>query len=215
MKIDSILFDLDGTLWDSVAGVSYAWRKVIDKHGLRSPVSDEELADCMGLTTTEIAEKIFPFVESELRNAIVEECFAEEHAYLRQVGGKVYPGVEETLDYLSQRYRLAIVSNCEAGYIECFFDITGLGRFFTDYECFGNTGKEKEENILMVLQRLATNNAIFIGDMIKDQTAAEAAGIPFICARYGFGKGILAPLRWDYAINSFSELIPLVQKITV
>ena len=67
----------------------------------------------------------------------------------------------------------------------------------------------------MVLQRLATNNAIFIGDMIKDQTAAEAAGIPFICARYGFGKGILAPLRWDYAINSFSELIPLLQKITV
>ena len=212
MAIDSILFDLDGTLWNSVEAVTISWQRVIARHpGLRGPVSDLELAQCMGMTTDEIAAAIFPDIPSSLRDEIVEECFAEEHTCLRQMGGRIYPGVAQTLEQLSWQYPLAIVSNCEQGYIECFFAVTGFAKYFQDFESFGATGKEKGENILLVLQRLNSKSSLYVGDIIKDQHAAEYAGIPFVFARYGFGIGTLQPSRWDYAIDCCADLLPLLQ----
>lgn len=87
MSVDSILFDLDGTLWDSVAAVTLSWQRVISRYpGLRGPVSDAELSECMGLTTDEIAAAIFPDIPQQLRDEIVEECFVEEHALLTSDG---------------------------------------------------------------------------------------------------------------------------------
>lgn len=215
MSVDSILFDLDGTLWDSVAAVTLSWQRVISRYpGLRGPVSDAELSECMGLTTDEIAAAIFPDIPQQLRDEIVEECFVEEHACLRQMGGKIYPGVAEALEHLSSSYPLAIISNCELGYIECFLEVTGFGKYFRDFESFGSTGKQKGENILAVMQRLGSKSAVYVGDIIKDQQAAAYAGIPFVFARYGFGQGKLKPSHWDYAIDSLLELVPWITTIS-
>ena len=195
MSVDSILFDLDGTLWDSVAAVTLSWQRVISRYpGLRGPVSDAELSECMGLTTDEIAAAIFPDIPQQLRDEIVEECFVEEHACLRQMGGKIYPGVAEALEHLSSSYPLA--------------------KYFRDFESFGATGKQKGENILAVMQRLGSKSAVYVGDIIKDQQAAAYAGIPFVFARYGFGQGKLKPSHWDYAIDSLLELVPWITTIS-
>lgn len=213
ISADSIIFDLDGTLWDSVAAVTGSWQQVVSRYpGLRGPLSDRELSQCMGLTTDEIAEAIFPQVPPQQREQLVEECFAEEHAWLRRSGGRLYHGVAETLAALSSSHDLAIVSNCELGYIECFFETTGLEKYFRDYESFGATGLPKGENIRQVMRRLPGRSAVYVGDMIKDQQAAQLAGIPFIFARYGFGQGKLQPTHWDYAISSFPELLQLFKK---
>lgn len=213
MQLDSILFDLDGTLWDSVAGVSQAWQSVIDRYpGLREPITDAEIADCMGFGLTEISGKLFPGMDSALREQVLKECLTAEYQYLREHGGRLYAGVEETLAYLARRFQLAIVSNCEEGYIECFFEVTGLGKYFSDYESMGRTGREKGENILLVMERLGSKKAIYIGDMIKDSEAAAFARIPYVYARYGFGKGKLKPRSFDYAIDSISELIAIIEK---
>ena len=75
----------------------------------------------------------------------------------------------------------------DSGYIECFLEVTGFGKYFRDFESFGATGKQKGENILAVMQRLGSKSAVYVGDIIKDQQAAAYAGIPFVFARYGFG----------------------------
>ena len=62
------------------------------------------------------------------------------------------------------------------------------------------------------MRRLPGRSAVYVGDMIKDQQAAQLAGIPFIFARYGFGQGKLQPTHWDYAISSFPELLQLFKK---
>ena len=59
----------------------------------------------------------------------------------------------ETLSKLKEKYPLFIVSNCEDGYIDSFFLSSGLSEMFSDYEYIGRTGKEKPENIKMVVER--------------------------------------------------------------
>jgi phosphoglycolate phosphatase len=206
-QIDAILFDLDGTLWDSVAGVSAAWQMVIDRHpGLRGPLTDDEIRSCLGLRVDDIARRIFPQVDEDLRQKLLRECLAAEHEYLLNQGGVLYPRVEEVLSQLAAKYRLAIVSNCDDGYIQGFYAIHHLDRYFCDFESFGKTGMHKSENVKLVIARNNFRHACMVGDTILDQISAQAADIPFIYARYGFGQ----VREFDYAINSFDELLYLL-----
>nr|WP_275951711.1 HAD-IA family hydrolase [Flavonifractor plautii] len=80
-----------------------------------------------------------------------------------------------------------IVSNCQDGYIEAFFQAHGLGKFFKDYENPGRTGKPKGDNIALVVQRNGLKKPLYIGDTQGDYNAATQAGVPFLHAAYGFG----------------------------
>jgi hypothetical protein len=82
---------------------------------------------------------------------------------------------------------LFIVSNCQAGYIEIFLRHSGLGALFTDFECWGNSGRPKADNLRSVVERNRLRAPWFIGDTSGDQEAARACGVPFVFAAYGFG----------------------------
>ena len=86
--------------------------------------------------------------------------------------------------------RLFIVSNCQCGYIELFLEKNRLESLITDFECFGNTGMSKGENIRLLLERngLKPQQTVYVGDTQGDYEATVEAGIPFILAAYGFGK---------------------------
>ena len=211
MKLDSILLDLDGTLWDPAESITDIWQKVITGyHQIVDPVSDRDIRDCMGLNTQEIEAKLFPKATANQRRAIMDECMEKEHPYLAEQSNLLYPQVEETLAALSANHQLAIVSNCEKGYIECFFAITGLRKYFDYYLSYGDTGKAKGENIITVLKALNSKRSIYVGDTAKDAEAARFADIPFVFARYGYGGATLAPEQRDYAIDSFVELLDLI-----
>ena len=89
---------------------------------------------------------------------------------------------------MSKEYNLYIVSNCQVGYINGFFEGTKLQKYFLDYECAGHTGKPKEENIKLVVERNHLERCLYIGDTQKDCDAADLAGVPFVHAAYGFGE---------------------------
>ena len=152
MSIDSIIFDLDGTLWDSSEGVSKTWSLVLNKYDYeRKEVTVEDLHICMGKQLDEIGEILFPNLSSEVRKNLMHECCTLENEYLGEHGGKLYLKVEETLKELSKKYKLFIVSNCQDGYIECFFKAHKLDKYFTDYECPGRTGLSKGENNKLII----------------------------------------------------------------
>lgn len=206
--IDAVLFDLDGTLWDSSAGVAAAWSRALAQNapGLRGPISDLEFRSCMGLQIPDIGARVFPMLAGVERDRLVKACLAEEEDWLRENGGAVYPGVEETLSALSRRYALGLVSNCQIGYIENFFRLTGLGRFFSDYESFGATGLSKSENIRLLLSRNGYKSSCYVGDMILDQIAAREAELPFVYCSYGFGE----LTDYDHRVDRFDQLLALV-----
>mgnify|MGYP005852894123 CR=1 FL=1 len=72
MKIDSIIFDLDGTLWDSTEGVSKTWSLVLNKYDYeRKEVTVEDLHSCMGKQLDEIGKILFPKLSSEVRKNLM------------------------------------------------------------------------------------------------------------------------------------------------
>lgn len=203
MKCDSIIFDLDGTLWDSTEGICGTWEKVLkDYPDIEEKITTDKLYSCMGLPLDEISHRLFPSAPPELQKELMDKCCDMENIYLAEYGGVLYPDLINVLGRLSEKYRLFIVSNCQQGYIESFFSGHETECFFEDIECYGNTGLSKGENIKLVIERNDLHSAVYAGDTQGDCDAAETAGIPFVYASYGFGN----VKKYDYVINKFSDI---------
>ena len=200
---DGILFDLDGTLWDSTPAMAGIWKIIFARHPelTRPPIEVPEIRGCMGLLLPDIARKLFPDEPDQVRLGLNDEFCAEAPAYLAQHRGVPYPGAARVLEALSGAARLFVVSNCQEGYIEGFYEATGLGPFFSDSECAGHTGLPKSENIKLVVERHGLRAPVYIGDTLLDCTSARDAGVPFLHAAYGFGQAPGAP-----AVRSFEEI---------
>lgn len=204
MLIDSIIFDLDGTLWNTAKAVCNIWDRILKKYPhIEKSVTLEEVEDCMGLQIIEIGKKLFPNLNEEMQQRLMDEFCEAELSHLGEQGGTLYPKLEETLDHLMQRYQLFIVSNCQDGYIQCFLKAHQLDQYFIDIECAGATGLPKGENIKLVIKRNHLKSPIYVGDTSSDAEAAIAAGIPFVYARYGFGKAE----KYDFALDRFEEIL--------
>ena len=187
--MDSIIFDVDGTLWDSTSVVAESWNEYLrEKEGMDITITAKRLMSLFGQLLNDIAKALFPELPEEEQVRIINGCCQAEHEALAIRGAELYPHLEETLKALSDRYPLFIVSNCEAGYIEVFLESTGFGKYFTDHECPGNTGKYKAENILLVKERNHLSSPVYVGDTQGDYESTRKAGYHFIHARYGFGK---------------------------
>jgi len=164
----------------------------------------------MGLTMTEIQHVLHPGLRDDRREVLFAECSRFEVSYLLEHGGMLYPSLKETLKILqAQGYPMAIVSNCQCGYVGAFLKSSGTASLFCDFEEWERTGLEKGENIRLVMQRNRADHAIYIGDTKKDQEAARQAGIPFIHAAYGFGTAS-EPAG---IIHSLAELPDAVRKL--
>lgn len=200
---DGIIFDLDGTLWDATEAICKTWNIVLkDYHSIREPISIKELESCMGLLLDDIAARLFPKESLQMQKELITKCCELENKFLAKHGGNLFENTEETLEYLSEKYKLFIVSNCQSGYIEAFFRGNGLGKYFTDIECAGNTGLEKGENNKLIISRNNLSSPVYVGDTTGDLQSAKYAGIPFVYAAYGFG----AVDEYDFVINKFSDL---------
>ncbi len=195
-----IMFDMDGTLWDSTKEICYIWNEVLKEYGVE--LSMERLQSLMGKTMDVIAENVMPEKSIEERKEIFDRCLQVENEYLEQHGGILYPQLEETLKVLKETYPLYIVSNCQSGYIEAFLKYYKFEKYFDYFECLGNTGKGKAYNQKLVAERNQLDRVIYVGDIQGDYEATMEAGFEFIHAAYGFGT-VDADVK---RLKAFSEL---------
>ena len=198
-----IIFDVDGTLWDSSVQVAQSWQVAAEKllNGPR-PITPDMISRNMGKNMKDFGDALFPDLPPAKRLEVMEACMEYENQYLEDHPGILYPQVAEVLQQLSWKYKLFIVSNCQKGYIEAFLDYYQLNEYISDKESFGGTGLPKGENIRLVCERNHLERAVYLGDIEGDYRSACMAGIPFIHAAYGFGT-ISDPVP---AIHSLREL---------
>ena len=207
--IKNLIFDVDGTLWDSSASVAASWNRVLQNYEETKHITltQQDEYRFMGHTMTEIAGMMLPGLPEARREEVMDACMADENAYLLTHRGKFYSGLSDTWTALHQAGKdLYIVSNCQDGYIQAM--LAGghftLNKDIQDFECFGRTGKKKGDNIRLLMRRnnLSPIETVYIGDTEMDEIAAREAGIRFIHAAYGFGTA-KAP---DAVIHDIREL---------
>jgi len=188
-KFDSIIFDLDGTLWDSTAKVAKAWQKAKEEVDyVKEDFTREVIQSITGMTYKAIFEKLVPYLSEEKREEFKNNAARYELETLHTEGGDLYPELENTLQYLQTKYKLFIVSNCQSGYIETFFKTSGLEHYFQGHQCYGTKSQPKWENIRDIVNDHHLKTPVYVGDTQGDHDAAGKAGVPFIFAAYGFGK---------------------------
>lgn len=209
-KLDGILFDLDGTLWDSSRQVAVSWNETLKRYPkVHRELDERDIRGIMGLQVPEIAGKLFPDLDRSESVELVTKCCREECAHLVRTGGVLFEGLKETLEHLSKEYPLFIISNCLEGYIESFLEYHKTASYFQDFLAAGATGKGKAYNIKKMMEQYTLQRCIYVGDTAGDQQAAKEAGIPFVYAVYGFGT-VHAPC---HKLEKFSDLPDLIKRI--
>lgn len=189
MNMDSIIFDVDGTLWDSTDIVAKAWTDYLrQKEHIDMEITSEKLMSLFGQLLPDIAKALLPDFSTEEQLRIIDGCCQAEHDALSIQCAPLYEDLEETLQVLSAHYPLFIVSNCQAGYIEVFLKATGFGKYFKGHLCPGDTGMAKGANIRKIVHDHHLSSPVYVGDTMGDYQACLEAEVPFIFAEYGFGE---------------------------
>lgn len=207
-QFDSIIFDLDGTLWDSTGNVALAWQAGINEVDyVTETMTQEKVRSITGMAYNVIFDKLFGYLTVEQRAELMGICAKHELEILHTEGGELYPALDETLSYLAGRYKLFIVSNCQSGYIEVFFKISRMEHYFIGHQCYGTKGKPKADNIKDIVIDHNLKAPVYIGDTMGDYDSATKAGVPFIFADYGFGEVENGQIA---TISNFDELTELL-----
>ena len=207
MCYESLIFDIDGTLWDSRQLVAEGYNIQLQREGLSHlAVNAEMFRPLFGKVMTEIADTIFSSIPVPERYALMQRCMDTENRYLQENPCRIgYPGVRETVEELSKTHRLFIVSNSQRGYPELCMEKLGLTSYIQGHLCFGDTGTGKGKNIRTLMDKYGIERCAYVGDTQGDYEATMEAGVPFLWAAYGFGT----PEGFDQKINSFAELLAL------
>lgn len=192
-----VMFDLDGTLVDSVPDLAAAVDQALLALG-RAPAGIERVRDWVGngarvllrralacgLEHEQVAE-----AEAEQALQLFMAAYAESHALTR-----VYPGVAQTLDWLrGQDIPLAIVTNKPQRFVAPLLEEKGLDGYFRWIIGGDSLPQQKPDPaaLLHVLAQagVAGEQALFIGDSRNDVLAAKAAGVPCVALSYGYNHG--------------------------
>jgi phosphoglycolate phosphatase len=206
---DSIIFDLDGTLWDASASSAKAWSAVAKAHNLDTSIDEAKIRSVSGLPFDQCVDILFKNHSLDIPHLrkLLDDA---ERLELQRSGGRIYPGVIDGLKRLQDEYKLLLVSNCQDWYLVSFFEHSGLKGVFRDSICFGQTGRSKKDNIREIIERNGVKKPVYIGDTHWDQEAAFYSGVKFIFARFGFGAvNVSCP-----SIDSFSDLVALMTSPT-
>lgn len=206
---DSLIFDMDGTLWDAVDTYAESWNIAFAELGINKTVRRDELAKMVGWEGKKVHAVIMPDFDEETRQSIYARVNEIRHEMLPRNGGILYEGVKEGLKRLAGKYKLFIVSNCAKGIIRLFIDWAGINKHIIDEIAYGINQMPKYHNIRLLIDKHHLKNPVYVGDTEGDGEQSRLAGIPFVFVSYGFGKTDDHDLRFDNFTdftNYFMEL---------
>ena len=208
MKAESLIFDIDGTLWDTRALVAQGYNAQLKSEGYECySVTAEDLTPLFGKSLPEMADVLFSDLPKPFRYELLGRCMEHEIVHLRGDPCKVgYPKVLETLEKLAKRYRLFIVSNSQQGYPELVIEKMGLGHLIQGHLCYGDTLTGKGQTILRLMRENNITSTVYIGDTQGDYLATREAGVPFVFAAFGLGQAE----SWEAKIDQFEDLLKLL-----
>ena len=160
-NFDSLIFDMDGTLWDAVDSYCEIWNVTSGQLGIDRVVTRDELIDLMGCTIDVIMERLFRGREVDTERYL-DLLDRNERLMMPRLGGRLYPDVMRRIPELSRRYRLFMASNCGSDGLRNFLKFTKLEPYFEDTITYGETLKDKQWNIRVIADRNNLKNPLYL-----------------------------------------------------
>lgn len=198
---DSLIFDMDGTLWDAQKIYVDSWNAGLQEEKIDRLVTPEEIGSMMGMESDKVLNRILPGYTKEEQYRVYATVNKHRAEQVKKVGGTLYEGVKNGLALLSTKYKLFIVSNCPAGMIELFINWADLQEHITDEMAYGFNNRPKHHNIGHLIEKYQLETPVYIGDTDGDRIESELAGIPFVYFSFGFGKAE----RYDLTFDNFES----------
>jgi len=210
--IASVLFDLDGTLIDSRAGIEYAAQQAVD--GVLPGRQLGSLQERIGPPMRTIFLQSFPDLDEAVLGQL-EAGFRKVYDYEGWALNTVYPGVRETLTTLADgKVRCFVVTYKPSLPTGQIMQRSGLSSYFVEVlspDSRSPRFANKQECIRDLLERhcLAAEQTLLVGDTENDGLAAQECGLRFVLARYGYGRMDDLPCAWA-TIDAFADLLGIV-----
>lgn len=178
-----IIFDMDGTLIDTVLATAAAFRQLAPLHGLPLLI-EEEIRVMIGVANPEFYLRLFPSYPPDRVLAFGREVEHLEAELIRGLGkNMVFPGVEDTLKSLrEQKIRLSIASTGDRNHVHTALESTDLSQYFEEICC----GEADKTQMLRRLCAGKPEDFLMIGDTDKDSSAARNNKILSVGALFGY-----------------------------
>lgn len=214
MKYNTIIFDLDGTLLNTLDDLKDSLNYALTNHG-HEVRTLEEVRRFVGNGVQKLVQRALPVHSSE---EDIQKClitFKEHYNKNMQNKTRPYDGIMELLLQLNRyNFKLAIVSNkfdaavkeLSKDYFGDLFDVA-IGESATVKR------KPAPDSVFAALKELGTdiNEALFVGDSETDVQTAKNAGLPCVGVTWGFrSREILRNEGADYLIDTPKELLTLI-----
>ncbi|PWK77316.1 phosphoglycolate phosphatase [Mucilaginibacter oryzae] len=188
VKPDSLIFDMDGTLWDAVDTYAESWNLIFQKHDMKRNIKRDDLLHVIGLDGKRLTQVLLPEFDEKRGMEIYYEVNQVRREILPTSGGMVYKGVTEGIKQLSTRYKVFVLSNCAVGIIPLFLNWAAIADYVTDVMAYGTNQMPKNYNMHLLMDKHGLKSPVYIGDTNGDAEQTRIAGLPFIFVSYGFGN---------------------------
>ena len=194
---DSLIFDMDGTLWDNVNSYVISWNKGLEQRGYQKQVTRDNILGLMGKEARVMLQSILPRATAGEQDLLFDAVIAEYQKLLDHMNPVIYEGVLAGLKQLSEKYPLFLLSNCEEGGLVNFMHHTKTTPLFIDYMEHGMNLMPKHHNLRLLMEKYGLNAPVYIGDTDSDSDQSMMAGVPFVYVSYGFGVTDKYSLKFD------------------
>ena len=211
-----VIFDLDGTLVDTYPVIRKTLIEVFSKHLSNFRYDEELLKSFFGPTLHYSFSKLTNNDEEQTQFLIDEYRKINKVYYENEI--ELFPGVINTLEELSKKHTLAILSNRIQDLVDIGLKATKIDKYFKVILGIDSMKRPKPypDGIIQILNHYKDKKAVFIGDATTDIISAKSAGIIGIGVTWALTKPEeFMKVKADYIVNSFEELNKILEEIDV
>ncbi len=212
MSSKAVLFDLDGTIVDSVPLIIKCYREGLSRHGVNA--SRDELLSLMGLPTWQVVAELLKTREPAVIEGVIKDIFSCFSQYW-QKELKLYPDTMHVLSELKRRgFKLGVVTSSEQEHAEIMLNFFNIAKYFDVIQGRVNDLKPKPnpDMILHVLDKLKVSktDAFFVGDTLYDCLASASAGVKFILVTRPWGESVLGKCKPWKVLKELTDILEII-----
>lgn len=213
MSIKLVIFDLDGTLIDSLRDIASAVNHATRPYGILEK-SVPETGELLGTGISILIDRVLADRRDELKDDVMKGFMDYYSKHLIE-HTTVYPGVRDVLENLVG-YKRAVVTNKREQFAKTMLNELGIDSYFDSVLGSDSVAEKKPSPVpllhLIDLYNISASEAVMVGDSEIDIAAGKEAGVTTVGVTYGYReRGALEGA--DFIIDDISELLGVIENI--